>query len=408
MPFLDDSGVTKLASYLKTKIEAALEGKFSKVNVSRVLTEGTHAATITVDGTEYEVYAPTPPYAHTSNPLMNNNVASPGSSRYYSRGDHVHPTDTSRQAKLVSGTNIKTINGQSLVAAGNLSFSDLSQSLTGSEQIQAWENLGIQDLFGRNEPTSTALYSHTAGRTFVFGTKLVQCTADIAVGDTIAIGTNVTETAVNTVINKLITHDILPKVTDNQVIPDNADLDDYWMPGVWEIFSSDDAATMTNVPTTYGGAKLITIAATAEGAYSSQFYLTTYGEIWRRYKRNTTDTPSEWTRIVCQSGARTSVTKNSSFNASTFSVQVYPYPHFAIIYYNISLPSLTAATTYTMCTIPTSLFTAASKYNFTVSGQAGNGYLLSIETGGNFTIYSPTARTNNEFIRGTLTVPTTF
>lgn len=344
MSFLNDSGVTKLVSCLKSKVDAALALK---------------------------------------------------------------------QDSLVSGTNIKTVSGNSLLGGGDLAFTNLTQSLDQSGQIQVWDDIGIQDLFGSYESGDTAANVHTVGNTFVWKTQLVQCTTAIAVGDTIAIGTNVSATSINKAINEvhkdvetLIDHDILRRAIE--VIPDNADLDDYWMPGVWEIFSSDNAATITNVPTTHGGAKVITIAATAEGSYSSQFYLTTYGEIWRRYKRNTSDTPSEWIRIVCQNGARTGITKNSSFNASTFMVNVYSYPHFAIIYYNISLPSLTAGTTYTMCTIPTSVIKLAGNCNFTVAGQAGNGYLLQVLTNGNFTVYSPSARTNNEFIRGTLTVPTTF
>lgn len=281
-----------------------------------------------------------------------------------------------------------------------------AQILTDAEQTQVWENFGIQDLFDHSEPTSTALYAHTVGQTFVFGTQLVKCTLDIAIGGTITMGTNVTEYPINVAINDFLVYNILRKAID--IIPDNADLDDYWQPGVWEISSGSHAETMTNVPTTTSGGKLITIAATAEGMYSSQFYLTTYGEVWRRYKRNTDETPSGWIRVICQNGARTGITKNSSFNASTFMVNVYSYPHFAIIYYNISLPSLTAATTYTMCTIPTSVIKLAGNCNYTVAGQSGNGYLLQVLTNGNFTVYSATARTNSEFIRGTLTVPTTF
>lgn len=52
-------------------------------------------------------------------PLMDG-TASAGSATAYSREDHRHPTDTSRQATLVSGTNIKTVNGQSLLGSGNI------------------------------------------------------------------------------------------------------------------------------------------------------------------------------------------------------------------------------------------------------------------------------------------------
>lgn len=55
----------------------------------------------------------------TASPLMDG-TASVGSSTKYAREDHVHPTDTSKQDTLVSGTNIKTINGNSILGSGDL------------------------------------------------------------------------------------------------------------------------------------------------------------------------------------------------------------------------------------------------------------------------------------------------
>lgn len=62
------------------------------------------------------------PTASTSTPLMDG-TASAGSGTTYARGNHRHPTDTTRQATLVSGTNIKTINGNSLLGSGDLTIS---------------------------------------------------------------------------------------------------------------------------------------------------------------------------------------------------------------------------------------------------------------------------------------------
>lgn len=56
----------------------------------------------------------------TATPLVDG-TAAVGSSAKYAREDHVHPTDTSRQATLVSGTNIKTVNNESLLGSGNIS-----------------------------------------------------------------------------------------------------------------------------------------------------------------------------------------------------------------------------------------------------------------------------------------------
>ena len=133
----------------------------STVSVTRSLISGTKSATVTVDDTDYDLYAPTPPSAATATPSMDG-TAAVGSSAKYAKEDHVHPTDTSRananaiesakfssnmvsfwvtggttlikgiegayslangkQAKLVSGTNIKTINGNSLLGSGDLTI----------------------------------------------------------------------------------------------------------------------------------------------------------------------------------------------------------------------------------------------------------------------------------------------
>ena len=58
------------------------------------------------------------PYS-SSTPFMDG-VGSVGSANTVARGDHRHPSDTSRQEKLVSGTNIKTINGQSVLGSGDI------------------------------------------------------------------------------------------------------------------------------------------------------------------------------------------------------------------------------------------------------------------------------------------------
>ena len=60
------------------------------------------------------------PSAATATPLVDGTAAI-GSSSKYAKEDHVHPTDTSRQEALVSGTNIKTVNGTSLLGSGDVS-----------------------------------------------------------------------------------------------------------------------------------------------------------------------------------------------------------------------------------------------------------------------------------------------
>lgn len=96
-------------------------------SVTQTLTSGTEIATIDVDGTSTTLYAPTPPTvpsASSTAPSMDG-TAAVGTATTYARADHVHPTDTSRQATLVSGTNIKTINGTSILGGGNISTAEL-------------------------------------------------------------------------------------------------------------------------------------------------------------------------------------------------------------------------------------------------------------------------------------------
>ena len=95
------------------------------------------------------------PYS-SSTPFMDG-VGSVGSANTVARGDHRHPTDTSRQEKLVSGTNIKTINGQSVLGSGNiqsypvgsiyLSTSTSPSSLFGG----TWEQITGKFLFASDD-----------------------------------------------------------------------------------------------------------------------------------------------------------------------------------------------------------------------------------------------------------------
>lgn len=96
-----------------------------EASVTQVLSSGTKIATVSIDGTSTDIYAPSGGSSvepATANPNMDG-TAAVGSSAKYAREDHVHPTDTSRQATLVSGTNIKTVNGNSLLGSGNIAIS---------------------------------------------------------------------------------------------------------------------------------------------------------------------------------------------------------------------------------------------------------------------------------------------
>lgn len=97
-------------------------GGGSTVTVTPILTSGTQTATISVDGTTSTLYAPTPPTvpsASTTTPLMDG-TASYGSGTSYARSNHVHPTDTSLVPKsATNGSKATTIanNGNRLMLA---------------------------------------------------------------------------------------------------------------------------------------------------------------------------------------------------------------------------------------------------------------------------------------------------
>ncbi len=154
----------------------------STVSVTRSLTSGTKTATLTIDGTGTDLYAPTPPSASSTTPAMDG-TAAVGTGTTYARADHVHPTDTSRananaiesatisssavsmwalggknlltaiegayslangkQSALVSGTNIKTVNGESLLGSGNITAGVSMATATATLPTSGWSSDSI-------------------------------------------------------------------------------------------------------------------------------------------------------------------------------------------------------------------------------------------------------------------------
>lgn len=110
------------------RIGSATYDTVGEASVTQVQTSGTKIATVTIDGTATDLYAPEGggggPEPSSTTPTMDG-TAAVGTATTYARADHVHPTDTSRQATLVSGTNIKTVNGSSLLGPGNISIAEL-------------------------------------------------------------------------------------------------------------------------------------------------------------------------------------------------------------------------------------------------------------------------------------------
>lgn len=110
------------------RIGSATYDTVGEASVTQVQTSGTKIATVTIDGTATDLYAPEGggggPEPSSTTPSMDG-TAAVGTATTYARADHVHPTDTSRQATLVSGTNIKTVNGTSILGSGNISTAEL-------------------------------------------------------------------------------------------------------------------------------------------------------------------------------------------------------------------------------------------------------------------------------------------
>ena len=94
----------------------------------------------------------TSPAPYTSTPEMNG-VASAGTSLNYSKGDHVHPTDTSRQEDLASGT--VTVNGQNIPVNGDIDLLDAGQLVTiGGQNLDTGAALTAHDIGCQPEITS--------------------------------------------------------------------------------------------------------------------------------------------------------------------------------------------------------------------------------------------------------------
>lgn len=96
--------------------------------------------------------------ATTTTPKMNG-TAAVGTETAYAKGDHVHPTDTSRQATLVSGTNIKTINGESILGSGDISTPTPPSASSTTPSMDGTAAVGTSTAYARADhvhPTDTS------------------------------------------------------------------------------------------------------------------------------------------------------------------------------------------------------------------------------------------------------------
>ena len=143
----------------------------------------------------YTWYTPSSVSPYTSNPAMDG-TASPGSSANYSRGDHVHPTDTSRAASSHAHGNVTnagaiTATGVALASNDTLVFVDSSDSsklkqtsikFDGSTATKALTQKGTfetfltshQDISGLAPKASPALTGTPTAPTAAAGTNSTQ------------------------------------------------------------------------------------------------------------------------------------------------------------------------------------------------------------------------------------------
>lgn len=109
-------------------------GTVGEASVTQVVSTGTKIATVSIDGTSTDLYAPSGGSSvepATAAPIVDG-TAAVGTSAKYAREDHVHPTDTSRAASTHdhgSITNEGAITSDTAVASGDkLVIADSSDS----------------------------------------------------------------------------------------------------------------------------------------------------------------------------------------------------------------------------------------------------------------------------------------
>ena len=111
-------------------------------------------------------------------------TATAGVDTTYARGDHVHPSDTTKQDTLVSGTNIKTINSTSLLGSSDIAVQPVLVSGTNIATIN-----GNTLLTSGNIAVQPVLVSGTSIKT-INSTDILGA-GNISVQPTLVSGTNI-------------------------------------------------------------------------------------------------------------------------------------------------------------------------------------------------------------------------
>ena len=213
------------------------------------------------------------PAASSTTPAMDG-TADAGSSSDYARGDHVHPTDTTRQA-LITATGVLAGDGSGGVSA--ITVDSAPDAAHTNNLISSAAVAGVAAGVGIVETGNTASQNIASGQYVVWKGALYKASAAISAGGTLS-GSNLTAVSgggLNDVVSNIKIPYIVLTSTDN--------LNDI-STGIQYGWNDSDAPI--NSPTTVGG----TCIAFKYPTGLTEIVITRQGVIWTRAKSYSTFT----------------------------------------------------------------------------------------------------------------------
>lgn len=348
----------------------------------------------------------------TGAPLMDSSSATPGSSTSMARADHVHPTDTSR----ASATDLETLTARVNSFTGSAIASDAMPQMDGvgsagtGGNYSRGDHVHPSDTSKVNKDGDTMTGPLRLQAAFIpelsQGFKHVNAIGWIRVANV----PNVQGTTVNfEIVRKgdvapAETHHISMRNTQYGItfIDETSVSDDMYIThirysnaGYVDIYMDQNYDSDIGVliqaigPTEADTAKIKIVPFTGVSATpAGETILTSYN-----FRTNTD-----------LGGAN--VDKDASFGGTFYRFRVYSYPgnHFGFISFNIALPALTENTETTMANIPLERRPTVASTTFTLIGQGGSIYNLNLYPNGDVTI-TAVAAAGAQFMRGVIVYP---